>query len=155
MPDLRTSTVLDWLQPMRPRDLPDLWPSPIRPLERSAQAEALLAEFGLHLDQEATQAPGRLAAQLTTEGAVSSFQQTIAQLGAARAMRLMHWFRETQLPEGVAAGNAIMRGETQAARAIRACVTSVARQATLARLMSQERLEELASAAQAAMQENT
>jgi hypothetical protein len=154
MPDLRTPTVLDWLQLMRPRETPGGWPPPIRPVETSSEAEALLAELGQHLDREAVRSPGHLYAQLSTEDVIGSLQQTIAQLGAARTMRIMHWFREAGIPEGVAIGNEVMTGRTQAARAIRACVTTVARQAALARLMSPSRLNELASAAQAAVQEN-
>lgn len=155
MPDLRTSAVLDWLQLVRPGGPSEMWPPPFRPLETSHEAEELLADLGQHLDQAAARTPARLAAQLTTGSVVEGLQQIVAQLGAARTMRILHWLREIELPEGVAAGNAIMRGETHAARAIRACVTTASRQATLARLMSQERLNELASAAQAAASERT
>ncbi len=154
MPDLRTPAVLDWLQLMRPREAPGVWPPPVRPVETLPHTETLLANFGQLLDQEASRSPDRLAAQLSTAGTIEGLQQTIAQLGAARTMRIMHWFREAGLPEGVAIGNAVMSGHAQAARAIRACVTTVARQAALSRLMSPSRLHELASAAQAVAQEN-
>jgi hypothetical protein len=123
-------------------------------VETSPQSETLLAAFGQLLDQEAARSPDRLAAQLSMADTVESLQQTIAQLGAARTMRIMHWYREAGVPEGVAIGNKIMTGHTHAARAIRECVTTVARQAALSRLMSPSRLHELASAAQAATQEN-
>jgi hypothetical protein len=154
MPDLRTPAVLDWLQLMRHREAPGVWPPPIRPVETSPQTEMLLAAFGQLLDQEAARSPERLSAQLSTIDAIESLQQTIAQLGAARTMRIMHWFREAGIPKGVAIGNEVISGHAQAARAIRECVTTVARQAALSRLMSPSRLDELTSAAQAAVQEN-
>ena len=154
MPDLRTPAVLDWLQLMRPREAPGVWPPPQRPVETSSRTETLLAELGQLLDQEAAHSPDRLSAQLSAADTVESLQQTIAQLGAARTMRIMHWFREAGIPEGLAIGNKVMTGHTHAARAIRECVTTVARQAALSRLMSPGRLKELASAAQAALQEN-
>ena len=154
MPDLRTPTVLDWLQLMRPREVPGVWPPTLRPVETSSQAEVLLSELGQRLDEEAARAPASLSAQFSQEELIRSLQQTFAQLGAARTMRIMHWLREGGIPEGLAIGNAVMTGHTQAARAIRASVTTVARQATLARLMSPSRLNELASAAQAVAQEH-
>ncbi|GAB0119831.1 hypothetical protein [Acidisoma sp. 7E03] len=155
MPDLRTPTVLDWFELVRPVETAQLWPPSIRLVEQTAEAETLLGELGRVLDDAADRAPARLAAQLHSEVAILSLQETVAQLGAARTMRITHWLREIALPEGVAAGNAIMRGDTRAARAIRSCITTVTRQATLARLMSEERLAELAVAAQAATPEKT
>lgn len=155
MLDLRTSAVLNWLQLIRLREPTGAWPPPVRDLEASEEAQALLTDLGQRLDQAAAHAPARLSGQLTTAVAILSLQDILAQLGAARTMRIMHWLREIGVPEGVAAGNAIMRGDTHAARAIRACVTTVSRQGALARLMSPERLEELASAAQAASLEKT
>lgn len=154
MPDLRTPIVLDWLQLMRPREAPGVWPPTLRPVETSSQAEGLLAELGQRLDERAARAPADLSALLSQEDVIGDLQQTFAQLGAARTMRFMHWLREGGIPEGTAVGNAVMSGHTQAPRAIRACITTVARQATLSRLMSPSRLEELASAAEAAAQEN-
>ena len=155
MPDLRTTTVLDWLQLMRPREAPGVWPPAFRPMETSSQTEALLAELGQRLDQVAAREPAGFCALLSQEDVIGDLQLAIAQLGAARTMRIMHWLREGGIPEGIAIGNAIMTGHTQASRAIRACVTTVARQAALSRLMSPNRLEELAPAAQAVAQENT
>jgi hypothetical protein len=154
MPDLRTPAVTDWLHLFQSRDMPTGWPPPIRPVENSSHAEALLGELGQRLDEEAMRSPDVLYARMSTDDAIVRLQLTVAQLGAARTMRIMHWLREGGLPGGVAIGNAIMGGHTQAARAIRASVTTVARQATLARLMSASRLNELASAAETAAKEN-
>ena len=154
MPDLRTPAVLDWLQLLRPREAPGVWPPPVRPVETVPHTETLLAAFGDLLDQEAVRAPDHLSAQLSEAGTLESLQWTVAQLGAARTMRIMHWLREAGIPEGLALGNKVMSGHTHAARAIRECVTTVARQAALSRLTSPGRLEELASAAHAAAQEN-
>lgn len=153
MPDMRTSAVSDWMNAVRPAHLADAWPPAIRPVEGTAAATALLVEFGLLLDQEADRSPEALAAFLLASENVEDLQQTLAQLGAARSLSMFHWLRQTGLPGHLMMEKAWLEGETPAARALFATITTVARQATLKRLISTERLEELLSATDIANKE--
>ena len=153
MPDMRTSVAIDWLEAVRPVHLSGAWPPPIRPLERTAEATALLVEFGLLLDQEADRAPEALAAFLLESENVDELQQALAQLGAARPLSIFHWLRRTGLTGHLVMEKALLEGDTPAARALFATITTVARQATLKRLISSERLEELLSATDIANKE--
>ena len=153
MPDLRTDTVRSWLEEIRTPGHSLAWPPAIRPVEVSAQASSLLGEFGALLDQQAEHNAVSLAAFLQQDGHLEDLQQVLAQLGAARALSFFHWLRQTGLPDHLRIEKALLDGDAPAPRALFATITTVARQATLRRLISVERMDELLSATDTANKE--
>lgn len=146
MPDMRTEIAIDWLGAVRPAHLSDAWPPPVRPVENTAQATKLLVEFGLLLDQEADRVPDMLAALLLQTDTLEDLQQALGQLGGARSLSFFHWLRQTGIPNHLAIEKALLEADTPSGRALFATITTVARQATLKRLISIERMEALISA---------
>ena len=153
MPDLRTEVVSDWLDAVRPVYLADAWPPAVRPIEASPTAAALLVELGQLLDQLAETHTEALSSLTSDPTFLDDIQEVFAQVGAARALAFFHWLREAGLPNHLAIENALLDRRSSSGRALFATVTTVARQATLQRLISTERMEELALAMDAANQE--
>jgi hypothetical protein len=141
------------LDVVRPVLSAEAWPPPIRPIETSTKAAGLLAEFGLILDQLVDHDCGALGAALLAPDMSEDLRSVLAQLGAARALAFFHWIRGAGLSEQHAVEAALLESDTPAGRALFATVTTVARQATLNRLISMERMEELVSATDTANKE--
>lgn len=150
MPDLRTDAATDWLQTVRPAQLADAWPPPVRSIENSPQATALLVEFGRLLDDLADRSPQALAELLAQS---DDLQVILAQLGAARSLTFFHWLRETGLPDHLSLEKSLLEGNTPSGRALFTGITTIARQATLRRLISMQRMDELVSATDTANKE--
>jgi hypothetical protein len=150
MLDLRTGTVIDWLQLVRPVDA---WPPLVRPIEATPHAEALLIDLGEQLERGSDEDPASLAAKLQHRELVPEFQQFLAQLGAARLLRILHWLNERGIPDNFAIIAALLAGDTPSARTIRATIAAIGRSATINRLFAPERLTELQIAAEAALKE--
>jgi hypothetical protein len=153
MPNLRTEVVSDWLDAARPVSLAEAWPPPIRPIEASAQVAGHLIEFGQILDQVAASDPEAMAAAMSDPSFVEDLRLVLSQMGAARTLAFFHWLRETGLPNHLSVERALLDDRSGAGRTLFATVTTVARQATLQRLISIERMDELASATDTAAKE--
>ncbi|MDE1905073.1 MAG: hypothetical protein KGH75_01300 [Rhodospirillales bacterium] len=154
MPDLRTEVVSDWLDAVRPAHFADAWPPPVRPIEASSTAGGLMIEFGQLLDQLADTKTETLSSLMGDAAFLEDIQTVLAQVGAARTLAFFHWLRDVGLPNHQSIENALLDARSGAGRALFASVTTVARQATLQRLISIERMDELASATDAANQES-
>lgn len=152
MLDLRTGAVTDWLQLVRPVDAAP-WPPSVRPVEATPQAEASLIELGEQLTRGSDEDPAGLAAELQHHELVPELQALLAQLGAARVLRILNWLNERGIPDNTAIIAALVAGDTPSARALRATIASVGRRATINRLFAPERLTELQIAAEAALKE--
>jgi len=152
MLDLRTGAVTDWLRLVRPVDAAT-WPPPVRPVEATPQAEASLIELGEQLTRESDEDPAALAAELQRHELVPELQALLAQLGAARVLRILNWLNERGIPDNTAIIAALVAGDTPSARALRATIAAVSRRATINRLFAPERLIELQTAAEAALKE--
>jgi hypothetical protein len=155
MPDLRTEVVTDWLDAVRPIHLDDAWPPAVRPVESSVQATSLLVEFGQVLEQLAEHSPETFSAALLDRKFQDDIQIVLAQVGTARALAFFHWLRATGLPGHLTIEDALLEHQTSAGRALFATVTTTARQATLQRLISIERMDELVSATDTANKESS
>ena len=153
MPDLRTEVVTEWLDAVRPVHLDDAWPPAVRPVEASVQATGLLVEFGQALEHLKQQSPEVLSTALLDRAFQVDLQLVLAQVGTARALTFFHWLRATGLPGHLIIEDALLEHETPAGRALFATVTTIARQATLQRLISIERMDELVSATDTANKE--
>jgi hypothetical protein len=155
MPDLRTEAVVRWLDAVRPAQFVDAWPPPVRAVETSSQATGLLVEFGLLLDQLTEQNGADLSAALLDPLVMDDLRLVLSQLGAARALAYFHWLRDNGLSGHLDMEAGLLEERSPASRALFATVTTIARQATLRRLISMERMDELVSATDTANKEPT
>lgn len=153
MLDLRTDAVTDWLLLAQPASIDCSWPPPVRPIETTTRAEALLIELGELLEREAQEDPAAFAAQIGHPEIALELQAICAQLGAARPLRILHWLNERGVPEHYAVIRTLLAGDSPSARALRATIAAITRRATLNRLFSSDRLAELQTAVEAALKE--
>ena len=153
MLDLRTDAVTDWLRLVRPVDTAHDWPPAVRPVEASPRAEILLVDLGNSLEREAQHDATLLSSMLRHPDLTADLQALLAQLGAARPLRILHWLSERDIPNALAIILAVVSGDTEAARALNATIATVTRRGTLNRLFAPERLVELQIAAEAAFKE--
>lgn len=154
MLDLRTDAVTEWMQQVRPADLGYAWPPAIRPVEAAVRVERLLAEFGDLLEGEARENALPLSAALKDPDLAPDLQLILAQLGAARPLRILHWLNAFGVPDHFVIISMLLSGDTPSARALSAAVAAVTRRATLHRLFAPERLTELQTAAETALKES-
>ncbi|MGH7117835.1 MAG: hypothetical protein ACREFP_02380 [Acetobacteraceae bacterium] len=155
MLSLEQNAVTEWFTELRPPDVKDGWPPAVRPIEIVTEAAPLLEELGRRLDQLRQLDAGSLASAMQSRPLRADLKAILAQTGAARTMRLLHWLAEQDLPNSHAIAVALTRGDTPEARALRAAVAVVTRRATLGRVFAPDRIAALKSAAEAALQEST
>ncbi len=155
MLSLEQNAVTEWLAELRPPATKNTWPPAVRPLETAAEAALLLEELGTQLDHVRQLDAGSLASAIRSDPLRGDLQAILAQTGAARTMRLLHWLAEDNLPNSRALAVALTGGDIPAARALRAAVAAVTRRATLRRVFAPDRVAALKSAAEAALKEST
>ena len=148
MPDLDQYRVSDWLTSVRPAVAEAGWPPPIRPLERAGDTPDRLVALGRALDAAD---PAMLAARLCDPPLREAMRDVLAQLGAARLLRITHWLAQGPRPHRVTA--ALTAGTSPEAQALRSALRAVASQAVLQRMVSPARVKALAAAAQKALKE--
>jgi hypothetical protein len=153
MPNLEEHAVRAWLIEIRPTKPADAWPPTIRPIEAVDEVPSLLLALGDLLDEFTAVDGERLQAALRDDLLLAELQAVLAQMGAARALRLLHWIAESTAPHSHAVVTMLAAGETAAAKALRATISSVTRRAALQRMFSAPRVAALQSAALAALKE--
>ena len=84
MLDFTEAELLSWFAPLRPPSRKNNWPPAVRPIERAPAVKPLLDELGAILSESAD----KNAASLGAEPARQDLQIVLAQLGAARLLRL-------------------------------------------------------------------
>jgi hypothetical protein len=153
MPDLEQQTVTEWLtgfcRPAAARD----WPPAIRPIEIEAAQQ--LAALGIALDRAAERDLPGLSAALRQIPLRDDLHAILAQLGAARLLRLLHWLSETNTPECHAVFAALVAGDGASGRALRAALNAAIRQTVLHRMFAPERVAALEEACHATFTEVT
>lgn len=151
MPDLEQDSVIAWLRKAAPSHGDDLWPPPIREIERRADTPDRLIGFGHSLGAAAA-ADANALRQALCDGALrDDLRSVLAQLGAARLLRLIHW-----LGEEVADHEAIqvlLSDDHPEADALRSAIDALIRQTTLGRLFDRTRINALAAAVATAKRE--
>jgi hypothetical protein len=155
MPDLRQDVVTEWLASLEPTRATDAWPSPLRALETEADAPALFEELGHLLDQFGPDETEALTGAVRAPPLVVAMRGVLAQAGAARLLRILHWLgdeRGLAQPHLVVA--ALTEGGAPEARALRAAVAAFTRRTLLDRLFAPDRLAALQGATQTAMTES-
>lgn len=150
MPNLEQHAVTAWLSEWR-RDTD--WPPTIRAVETEADMPQRLATLGAAFDAAAESDLDALAAALRGPRLRDDLSSVMAQLGAARVMRLLHWLSETDLPDCHAVIAGLLQNDDSAGRALRAAVAAVIRRATLRRIFAPERIAALQTACTAVFPE--
>jgi hypothetical protein len=150
MPDLEQQAVTRWFAGLVPDADAGSWPPPLRAIETTDDNAQRMHALGLVLDQLTS---GDLAAVLREATFQADFRAVLAQLGAARQMRLLHWLGENDAAEPEGMVPALVAGDDGTARALRAAIAAVTRRALLARIFAPERIAALEAACRAAFAE--
>src|SRR6516164_6238203 len=99
MPNLEQHAVTEWLTQLRPPAAASEWPPPIRPIESEADNSEHLLALGCVLDQLPEQELQGFSSALRQAPLRDDLSAVLAQLGAARLMRLLHWLAEIEIPD--------------------------------------------------------
>ena len=142
MPNLEQQAVTCWLATLRPDD-DAAWPPAIRPIEATGHAPDRLAALGTALDALALSDLRRLRDALRDDRVLTELRAGMAQLGAARTLRLLHWLAEVDLPDCHDVIASLTQGHDAGARALRATIGAVTRAATVRRMFAPERIAAL------------
>ncbi len=143
MPNLEQLAVTAWLMDFRLNSPAQGWPPAVRPIETKPPVSAQLTSLGVALDAIAQKDLQTLAARLLDNPLRDDLMCVMAQLGAARALRLLHWMAEVELPECHRVISALMQNEGADAKSLRAAVDAVTRQATVNRMFAPARITAL------------
>jgi hypothetical protein len=151
MPNLDRPAVTGWLASAHPAP-PLAAQPPIRAVEEHSAVEKSLAALGRALDTTAGDHLPELSHALRADPIRAEMQAILAQLGAARLLRILHWLAETDLPEGRAVLAELLRDDGDGSgAALRSAVQSLTRRARLAQIFDPDRLARLTAACEAAL----
>ncbi len=142
MPNLEQQAVTGWLADLR-RDDQATWPPPIRPIETTGRAPEHLVAFGTELDKLGLNDLRRFRDALRENPLLPELRTAMAQLGAARTLRLLHWLAEIDLPGCHDVIATLTQGQDRGARALRTTIEAVTRVATVRRMFAPERIAAL------------
>ena len=152
MPNLEQHAVTEWLTAVRPASAASEWPPPIRTIETEADNPERLQRFGSILDQLARGELEILATALREAPLRDDLGAVMAQLGAARLMRFLHWLAEIDLPDCPTVISALVGGDDAAGHALRGAVAAVTRRALLRRIFAPDRIAALHAACETALE---
>jgi hypothetical protein len=152
MPNLERDAVVGWLRELRPETVFVEWPPAVRPIETESSVSSQLTALGETLDQFDQSDLQALARSLQTNPLRDDLTAVLAQLGAARMLRLMHWMAETGMPEVHTVIGALVQADTPAANALRAAADGVTRRALIRRMFAPERISALEAACETLME---
>jgi hypothetical protein len=145
MPNLEQHAVAEWLTALNPTAA-STWPPPIRMVETAADNPQRLQALGFRLDQLTPDRLTVLPAALSQPPLRDELRAVVAQLGAARLLRLLHWLAESDIPDYPAAIAALVDGDDATGAALRAAIAAVTRPALLHRIFAAERIAALDAA---------
>jgi len=156
MLDFTEAHVVAWFAPIRPHTRQNNWPPAVRPIERGGGVEPLLHELGTVLSELDAQDPSVLPKALMDATVQRDLQMIVAQLGAARLLRLVDWFVVT-LPGGQQLLAQLSQGRAANAQAISSSLRVLTARDALTRMFSLDRVAELQFCAETATnpQENS
>ncbi len=142
MPNLEQQAVQSWLEALRPYDQ-FVWPPAIRPIESTRQSPEQLVALGNVLDELIPADLKRLRDAFRDERLLTEFRSAMAQFGAARTLRLLHWLAEVDLPDCKDVIAKLTQGQEPGARALRATIEAVTRAAMVRRMFAPDRIAAL------------
>ena len=146
MPDLERVAVVEWLKELRPEAVSLEWPPAIRPNETERGVSVQLQALGAALDRFEKSDLQALARALQANPLRDDLTAVLAQLGAARMLRVMHWLAETGMPEVHTVMGALVQADSPGSNALRAAVDAVTRGALIRRMFAPERVSALEAA---------
>ena len=153
MPDLSQNAARAWLRQIEPVEAATAWPPAIRAVEDQGDAPGLWIELGQCLDQVAAAGPDALTHALKAPPVSAGLREVLAQAGAARVFRVIHWIGQSAQADSYALLTAVTGGDSSEAAALRATIVGFGRRATLSRIFAPERVEALHTATELAMTE--
>ena len=153
MPDLSQSAARAWLRQTEPVEAVASWPPAVRAVEDQGDAPGLWVELGDCLNQIAAAGPEALSAALRTPSVSSGLRVVLAQAGAARVFRFIHWVGQNAQADSYAILADVTGGGSPEATALRATIVGFGRRATLRRIFAPDRVEALHAATELAMTE--
>ena len=148
MPELDRTPVMDWVAACQPGLL--AWThEPVRAIEDDEAVRLALVELGLSLDAPVFEGGGLQAAMSGTD-APRDLRTVLAQLGPARLLRMVCWLAAVGSPERAAVLHLLLDGPHPDATALRSALDVLNRRELLARIFSEERLQQLLAATKTA-----
>jgi hypothetical protein len=151
MPNLEQHAVTEWLMALRPATA-DEWPPPIRSIETEADNAERLQALGSILDGLIPEEVRDLSTALRQAPLRDDLSAVMAQLGAARLMRLLHWLAEIDLPDCPAVISALVGADDGNGDALRAAIAAFTRRALLRRIFAPDRIAALHAACETALE---
>jgi hypothetical protein len=151
MPNLEERAVTEWLTALRPAAATE-WPPPIRAIETEADNAARLRALGSIFDELVPEDLRGLSTALREAPLRDELRAVMAQLGAARLMRLLHWLAEIDLPDCPTVISTLVGGDDGNGEALRAAVAVVTSRAVLRRIFALDRIAALHAACQIALE---
>jgi hypothetical protein len=155
MPDLGENAVAEWLADVDPAREPDAWPPALRALETESDAPGLFEDLGRVLEQFEPDEMEALVKMLLLPSVVADLRAALAQAGAGRVFRILHWLGERDVAEPHSVVAALTEGSTQEARALRATISAFTQRCLLTRIFAPDRLAALHAATDTALKETT
>ena len=152
MPDLEQDAVTKWLTALTPAAANE-WPPPIRAIETQADNAERLQALGSLLGEIMPGQLRHLSAAMREAPLRDDLRAVMAQLGAARLMRLLHWLAEIDLPDCPTVISTLIGGDDGNGEALRAAIAAVTRRALLRRIFSADRIAALHAACETALEE--
>jgi hypothetical protein len=152
MPNLEQYAVTEWLTALRPAAAASEWPPPIRAVETQADNPGRLQALGSIFDEIAPEELRDFSTALREGPLRDDLRAVMAQLGAARLMRLLHWLAEIDLPDCPAAISMLAGGHDATGDALRAAVAAVTRRTLLRRILAPDRIAALHAACETAFE---
>jgi hypothetical protein len=151
MPNLEQHAVTEWLTALRPAAATE-WPPPIRAIETEADNAERLQALGSILDELIPEEVRDLSTALREAPLRDDLRAVMAQLGAARLMRLLHWLAEIDLPDCPTVISTLVGGDDATGDALRAVTAAVTRRALLHRIFAPDRIAALQIACETALE---
>lgn len=152
MPNLGQHDVTQWLSGWQ-KGTGSGWPPLVRAIEAETSVETRIIQLGFRLDDAAAADLQALSDCLREDGVADGLREVLAQLGAARTLRLLHWLSEADLPERGTLLSILLRHDGPAGAALRVVIEALRRQQVLGRLFAPERLVALELACTEALEE--
>ena len=152
MPNLEQYAVTKWLTALRPAAAMSEWPPPIRAIETETDNSERLQALGSIFDELIPEELRHLSTALKEPPFRDDLRAVMAQLGAARLMRLLNWLAEIDLPGCHAVISALVGGDDATGHALRAAIAAVTRRALLRRIFAPDRIAALHAACETAFE---
>ena len=153
MPDLAQRAVTAWFSALQPPTAAADLPPATRPTESHDALAPLVEAFGSALDAAATDDARRLSLALRETPLRQDMTAILAQFGAARVLRVMHWLAEQDLPDSHAIIASLLHDGDPSGRSLRSAVHALTRRASLRQMFAPERIAALEQACALAVKE--